>query len=169
MVEVPSGRIVTQGLSMPHSPRVHGGRLWVLDSGRGTLAVVDRASGERRDVCALEGFTRGLDFHGTLAFVGLSRVRESHVFGGTPLTARVPQAQRFCGIQAWMSAPGKVEGAVHFDSGVHEIFALQVMPSMAFPHLVDPADPLLDTSFALSAAAIRDVRPMTATRAATTT
>jgi uncharacterized protein (TIGR03032 family) len=37
VLEVPSGRVVAERLSMPHSPRVRGGRLWLLkrDGGRG--------------------------------------------------------------------------------------------------------------------------------------
>ena len=35
VMDVPSGRIVAQGLSMPHSPRWYANNLWVLDSGRG--------------------------------------------------------------------------------------------------------------------------------------
>lgn len=159
IVEVPSGRIVTQGLAMPHSPRVHGGHLWVLNSGHGTIAVVDRGNGQVRDVCQMAGFTRGLDFHRNLAFVGLSRVRQSNVFGGTPLTTRIPEEERFCGIQVVDVTTGGIVGAVKFEGGVNEIFAVQVLPSMTFPHIVDPQDPLVDTSFALSDAAIRDLRP----------
>ena len=32
VLEVPTSRIVCEGLSMPHSPRLHRGELWVLDS-----------------------------------------------------------------------------------------------------------------------------------------
>src|SRR3954469_23223877 len=35
IMEVPSGEIVATGLSMPHSPRVYRGELWVLNSGAG--------------------------------------------------------------------------------------------------------------------------------------
>ena len=38
-------RVILGGLSMPHSPRWYGGKLWVLESGKGTLAVADPASG----------------------------------------------------------------------------------------------------------------------------
>src|SRR5205085_9571131 len=31
LLEVPSGRVLAGGLSMPHSPRWHGGALWVLE------------------------------------------------------------------------------------------------------------------------------------------
>src|SRR5205085_1212580 len=80
LLDVPSGEVIARGLSMPHSPRWYGGRLWVLDSGNSRLAVVDEASGRLETVAELPGFTRGLDFLGRYAFVGLSQVRESAVF-----------------------------------------------------------------------------------------
>ncbi len=42
ITDVASVEFVTGGLSMPHSPRWHDGRLWVLESGTGSI-VVDRA------------------------------------------------------------------------------------------------------------------------------
>ena len=52
VVDVRSGAIVCEGLSMPHSPRLHGGELWLLEAGSGHLGVVDRSRGtfERRVV-----------------------------------------------------------------------------------------------------------------------
>jgi uncharacterized protein (TIGR03032 family) len=44
LMEVPSGRVVTRGLSMPHSPRLFGERLYVLEGGRGQLLGVDPVS-----------------------------------------------------------------------------------------------------------------------------
>src|SRR6185437_6862016 len=35
VIDVGSGEIISRGLSMPHSPRWRGGRLWVLESGTG--------------------------------------------------------------------------------------------------------------------------------------
>ncbi len=170
IVEVPSGRIVTQGLSMPHSPRVHGGHLWVLNSGHGTIAVVDRSTGQVRDVQRMAGFTRGLDFHGSLAFVGLSRVREKKEFGGTPLTDRIPEAERFCGVQVLDATSGTIVGALRFEAGVNEIFALQVLPSMRFPHIVERDDAIIESSFTIPDESLGDVRqnatPATATQAA---
>jgi uncharacterized protein (TIGR03032 family) len=89
LIDVPSGEIVSRGLSMPHSPRWHGGRLWVLESGKGEIGTVDPATGRVETVAQLPGFTRGLAFAGPYAFVGLSQVRESNIFGGIPLTERV--------------------------------------------------------------------------------
>jgi uncharacterized protein (TIGR03032 family) len=41
LLDVPGGQIVARGLSMPHSPRLHDGRPWLLESGTGRLMLVD--------------------------------------------------------------------------------------------------------------------------------
>lgn len=98
VVDVDSNEIVAAGLSMPHSPRCYGGQVWVLESGRGSLAQVNLAQGQVQAVAELPGFTRGLDFYQNIAFVGLSQVRESAVFSGIPITQRTTERQ--CGIWA---------------------------------------------------------------------
>ena len=64
--------------------------------GWGTLESVDPRSGERVVVERLPGFTRGLACHGDLAFVGLSRIRETAVFGGLQIADR--HAELKCGV-----------------------------------------------------------------------
>ena len=88
ILDVTSGQTVSEGLAMPHSPRLYGGRLWVLNSGHGTLESVDAPSGRRDVMARMPGYTRGLAFHGHHAFVGLSRIRETAVFGGVPIAER---------------------------------------------------------------------------------
>ena len=41
LIEVETQRIVTDQLSMPHSPRVVGDTLYALDSGRGRIIRID--------------------------------------------------------------------------------------------------------------------------------
>src|SRR3954469_23677727 len=53
LIDVPSGEIVARGLSMPHSPRWHDGRLWILESGTGRLVLVDIATGRQVGVADL--------------------------------------------------------------------------------------------------------------------
>jgi len=160
IMEVPSGNVVATGLSMPHSPRYYANRLWVLDSGHGTIAFIDRATGKAQPFAQMSGFTRGLDFFGKMAFVGLSRVRESSTFGGLPLTERIDEKDRLCGVQALDLSTGKVEGYVKFESGVNEIFAVTVLPGLTFPTILERDDPLVDTCYALSPAALRELRPV---------
>ena len=86
-MDIATNAIVCEGLSMPHSPRLHGGRLWLLNSGAGELGTVDppRQAFEPRAFCP--GFSRGLAFAGDHAIVGLSLARESRTFRDLPLDA----------------------------------------------------------------------------------
>jgi uncharacterized protein (TIGR03032 family) len=74
LIDVQSNEILLRGLSMPHSPHWHKGRLWLLEGGEGSLAWVDLATRTWHTVAHLPGFTRGIDFYGPLAFIGLSQV-----------------------------------------------------------------------------------------------
>jgi uncharacterized protein (TIGR03032 family) len=98
LMDLRGDRLICDGLSMPHSPRWYRERLWILESGKGTLATVDPESGGVTTVAQLPGFTRGLAFLGDVAFVGLSQVRETAVFAGLPLTRSHPV--RHCGVWA---------------------------------------------------------------------
>jgi uncharacterized protein (TIGR03032 family) len=85
IVDVASGEIVATGLSMPHSPRLYDGRLWVLDSGRGQFGTVDPAGGVFTPVAFCPGYARGLAFTGRYAVIGLSRPRRNQTFDGLEL------------------------------------------------------------------------------------
>ena len=87
LIDVESGETLVRGLAMPHSPRMHQGTTWLLDSGRGRLVVADTEGGTVTTVIELPGYTRGLAMIDTFAFVGLSRIRETSTFGGLPIAA----------------------------------------------------------------------------------
>lgn len=137
VVEVSTGRVLTRGLSMPHSPRLYQGELYVLNSGKGELLRIDRQSGEQEVVTELPGFTRGLDLIGNIALVGLSRIRESAVFGGLPLQER--QKELKCGVALVDLQRGEVLGYCWFDSGVEEIFSVLALPSFRNPKIIGPS------------------------------
>lgn len=136
IMEVPSGEIVTRGLCMPHSPRVHDRQLFVLDSGRGHLCVVDERNGQRTTVAALPGYARGLAFHGPFAFVGLSRIREKDLFGGIPVAEQYDDANRKCGVCAVDLRRGDIVAFLWFEAGVTELFDIQTLPGMRMPGIV---------------------------------
>jgi uncharacterized protein (TIGR03032 family) len=76
VVDVAANRVVSEKLSMPHSPRLYRDRLWVLNSGKGFLGTVDPQSGEFAPHTFCPGFLRGLAFHNGYALVGLSLPRD---------------------------------------------------------------------------------------------
>jgi predicted O-linked N-acetylglucosamine transferase (SPINDLY family) len=111
---------------MPHSPRWYGDRLLVLNSGWGTLEAVDLNSGDRTQIEAVPGFTRGLACRGNVAFVGLSRIRETAVFGGVPIAARHHELK--CGVGVIDLDRGTTVATLEFESGIEEIFDVQIVP-----------------------------------------
>jgi uncharacterized protein (TIGR03032 family) len=135
LMEYPSGEIMSRGLSMPHSPRWHNGQLWILESGNGGVGIVEEKTGKYREICRLPGFTRGLDFAGPYAFIGLSQVRESAVFSGIAI-AEVPQDQRFCGVWIVDTRTGQIVGFVKFMDAVQEIFAVQALIGIRCPEVL---------------------------------
>jgi uncharacterized protein (TIGR03032 family) len=158
LIDVPTNEIIAAGLSMPHSPRWYDGKLWVLESGAGSLSVVDPANGKLTTVASLPGFTRGLDFLGPFAFIGLSQVRESAVFSGIPITERLRPEERSCGVWVADIRDGQTVAFLRFESGVQEIFAVQVLPHK-FPELLPDDHELIASSFVLPDAAMPDVKP----------
>jgi uncharacterized protein (TIGR03032 family) len=156
LLEVPSGKVIVGGLSMPHSPRWVRDRLWMLESGKGGLGFVDLAAGRYQSVAELPGFTRGLDIVGNLAFVGLSQVRESAVFSGIPIAEKA-LAERNCGVWVVDIRSGQTVAFLRFEDAVQEVFAVQVLPGLRYPE-VAPEDPkLIADSYDLPSAALEEV------------
>jgi uncharacterized protein (TIGR03032 family) len=157
LIDMESNEIVLRSLSMPHSPRWHAGRLWLLESGTGSLGVVDLSRGSYEPIIRLDGFTRGMDMIGNLAFVGLSQVRETAVFSGIEITERLKDTERTCGVWVVDVQRGQVVAFLKFEEAVQEIFAVALLPGMRFPDLVNDDAELVGSSFVLPDQALRDV------------
>lgn len=145
VIDVRTGKIVCEGLSMPHSPRVHNGEIWVLNSGTGELGVVERKrSGKGRFVPRVfcPGFARGLAIRDGLAFVGLSKPRYKR-FEGLALDQRLADAdsEPWCGIQVIDLAKGQCVEWFRIDGAVKEIFDVALLPGHACPMSIGPGAP----------------------------
>ena len=160
LLDVEANEILLHGLSMPHSPRWYQGKLWVLESGQGSITLADLQSGRWETVAQVPGFTRGIDFYGPLAFIGLSQVRESAVFSGIPLVQRLKE--RTCGVWVVHIETGQTVGFLRFEAGVQEIFAVQVLPGIRFPEMLEWGDPRLANTYVLPDAALAEVARPTA-------
>jgi uncharacterized protein (TIGR03032 family) len=157
LIDIDSNEIVARDLSMPHSPRWHAGRLWLLESGTGSLGVVDLNTGKYEPVVHLDGFTRGLQMVGNLAFIGLSQVRETAIFSGIQITERLPETERTCGVWVVDIQRGQVVAFLKFEEAVQEIFAIVLLPGVRFPDLINDNTELVGSSFVLPDEALRDV------------
>lgn len=114
---------VVRGLTRPHSARLHGGKLWVANSGYGELGFADLEHEQFVPLTRLNGWTRGLCFYKHVAFVGTSRIipRFRNYAPGLDVERSV------CGIHAIDIRTGKTLGSILWHSG-NQIFALDWMP-----------------------------------------
>ncbi len=152
IIDIVSNKTVVSGLSMPHSPRWYDGRLWVLESGNGTLVSFNAETGARDFECQLPGFTRGLDFYKNLAFVGVSKVRETAVFSGLKVTSE--QAVRDCGVWVIDLITSKIVGFLKFTGGVEEVFAVSVLPH-SYPDVINDNEQLIRASYVIPDACLQ--------------
>jgi uncharacterized protein (TIGR03032 family) len=138
LIDVRSGATLLEGLSMPHSPRLYRGQLYLLDSGHGRLLRCDPITGSSEVVATLPGFTRGLDCFAGHAVVGLSRIRETAVFGGLPLQEQEQEQELRCGMAIVNLESGQIAASLWFSSGVEEVFAACWLPGHRNPAVIGP-------------------------------
>lgn len=138
VIDVATGDVVCEGLSMPHSPRLHEGRLWLLNSGAGELGHVDIKTGKFEPVAFCPGYARGLAFTGGHAVVGLSMARENRTFQGLPLDQALDKrgADPRCGLLVINAATGDTVEWVRIEGVVRELFDVAVLPGVKNPSVL---------------------------------
>ncbi|MSR54676.1 MAG: TIGR03032 family protein [Gemmataceae bacterium] len=138
VLEVPTGEVIASGLSMPHSPRVHQGQLYVHDSGNGYFCRVNRANGSVDRIAFCPGYLRGLAFSGNFAIVGLSGPRRDKTFSGLALDQELAKrdAEAWCGIQIIELVTGNVVEWVRLTGLVSELYDVVTLKGVVRPMLL---------------------------------
>lgn len=136
LLDIPSSGVVLADLTMPHSPRVHDGRIFLLDSGTGRLLKVDPDSGDAEPVAEFDGFLRGLAFSGSLAFVGLSKTR--HLKMGLPLVRALGESPGRCGVWVVDIEDGRTVAFLELVQGIDEVFDVQLVSGLPDPIVLGP-------------------------------
>tara|TARA_R110002049_G_scaffold285698_4_gene467078 strand:- start:242494 stop:243696 length:1203 start_codon:yes stop_codon:yes gene_type:complete len=136
LIDVDSGETIAAGFCMPHSPEVHQGKIFLLDSGHGQLVKVDPVSGDVETITRYPGYGRGMSIHGQFAFIGMSKARETSVFGGVPICE--DRSAMRCGIVVVDLLAGECVAYLEFQTGVEELFDVQVLPQTYSPVLCGP-------------------------------
>lgn len=130
VVDVARNEIVAQGLSMPHSPRLYAGRLWLLNSGTGEFGHVDPDDGRFTPLCFCPGFARGLGFAGDHAVIGLSLPRQGGSFSGLHLddALRDRSAAPRCGLLIVNLVTGQIDHWLRFGHTITELYDVAILP-----------------------------------------
>lgn len=120
---------------MPHSPRLHDGKLWIIQSGTGEFGYVDLDKGRFEPICDLPGFSRGLAFLGHHALIGVSRPRKDKTFQGLELDDRLAARNQepICAILAIDLNTGKIAHMLQMKGAVQELYDVAVLPGLRRP------------------------------------
>ncbi|MEL7279853.1 MAG: TIGR03032 family protein [Pseudomonadota bacterium] len=142
IMEVATGEVVCEGLSMPHSPRIINGKLWVLNSGSGELGEVvfdKKGKGKFEPRVFCPGFVRGLTIVGKFAFVGLSKPRYKR-FEGLALDQKLKDAdsEPWCGVQVIDLEKGSCVDWLRIDGAIAELYDLTLISGFRCPMAIAP-------------------------------
>ncbi|MCB9170556.1 MAG: TIGR03032 family protein [Flavobacteriales bacterium] len=134
LMDVSTNEILASRLAMPHSPRIHEDRLYLLLSATGEVVEVDRRTGAIRPIIRLNGFVRGLSLHKDHLFVGLSSIRKDSSSFGT-LGSNIANAH--AGLAIIDLRSGRELGRIHYQASVEEIYDVHVLPDLLRPNILN--------------------------------
>ena len=141
IIDVETDRIVTDQLSMPHSPReAADGKLYAVDSGRGFLVEVDKETGALRDVAFCPGFLRGLALINGFALVTVSKPRYGK-FDEMPIADELSKRDLdpICAVMVIDLTKGEIAEWLRLEGDVQELFTVELMPGVKCPMVVGPS------------------------------
>ncbi len=130
VIDVRSGNTIASGLSMPHSPRLYDGRLWLHNSGTGYFGFIDPAKCEFEPVAFCPGYLRGLDIINGFAIVGLSKPRGNKTFSGLALDDNLAanKVEPRCGLYVIDLKSGDVAHWLRIGGVISELYDVAVLP-----------------------------------------
>lgn len=143
MMDIRTNDVMAEGLSMPHSPRVHPdypGRIWLLNAGTGFLGYIDLNARDGRfvEVAFCPGFVRGMAFVGRHAVVGLSAARENRTFAGMPLDENLKARGSIarCALHCINLDTGVTDHWLRIEGLVSELYDVIALPGVRRPSLL---------------------------------
>ncbi|MEH1934053.1 MAG: TIGR03032 family protein [Nostoc sp.] len=124
VIDVESNEIVLRGLSMPHSPRWHQEKLWLLNSGAGEFGFADLKRGVFEPVAFCPGYLRGCVFYDNFAVVGISQPRHNKTFSGLALDEKLHQknVEPRCGLLVIDLRSGDIVHSLRIEGVVLELY-----------------------------------------------
>ena len=133
LMEVPSGEIILDGLSMPHSPRLYLDNLYVLESGNGNLLKVSPNEKKSEVIFNFKCFVRGLSFYKNYALIGKSKIREtSKDFDDLDVKVNSTHA----GFIFFDMNKKEVIGEINYETDIEEIFDVQILENTENPVII---------------------------------
>lgn len=134
LMDVDSNEIVLEGLSMPHSPRLVDGSLYLADSGTGRFGRADLKRGTFEEIAFCPGFIRGVTVYKHFAIVGLSKPRNK-TFNDLPLQDALTEhkVEPRCGLLVIDLRTGDIVHWLRLEGIVSELYDVVALPGVRRP------------------------------------
>ena len=138
LIDVKFNQVILTGLSMPHSPRWYGDKLWLLNSGTGEFGYVNWSEGKFEPIAFAPGYLRGLSFRGYFAIVGISKPRKNKTFSGLPLDEKLAAKNAIarCGLLVIDLRSGDIVHSLRLEGIVEELYDVVVIPKIRRPMII---------------------------------
>ena len=151
LIDIDTNEIVIDGLSMPHSPRIHNKRLWLLNSGKGEFGWADTKTGQFHPIAFCTGFARGLSFVGKYAIIGLSEPREGKTFDGLALQDRLRAENETacCGLVIVDTETGEKVEWMKIEGVIRELYDVSFLEGYKRPSAVGVLGPEIQHTISL--------------------
>ncbi len=140
VIDVESGETIVSGLSMPHSPRLVGDKLYLLNSGAGEFGFIDLSAKKKsfQSIAFCPGYARGMALVGKeqeFAVVGLSHCRDNRTFQDLPLNEALAEkgAETRCGLLVIDIKSGDVVHSLTLGGIVKELYDVVALPGVRCP------------------------------------
>ena len=133
LMHVPSREFIARGLAMPHSPRIIDNTLYFLNSATGELMTADPETGKCESINRVPGFVRGMSRYGDYLFIGISKIRQKHMFSEMP----VAKEKTIAGIAIIHIPSGRIAGTLKYLNSCEEIYDVQVIPGLLRPGILN--------------------------------
>ncbi|GAB4060929.1 TIGR03032 family protein [Uliginosibacterium sediminicola] len=142
LIDVQANEIIAEGFAMPHSPRWHDGKVWMLNSGNGDFGYVDPATGKFEPILLCPGFARGLSIIGNDAVIALSRLRPNTFASGLPIKERLESQhiEQRCGLLVVDLSTGKIKHWLTIE-GITELYDVAFLPEIKRPYTPGFSEP----------------------------
>ena len=135
VIDMRTNEVVLDGLSMPHSPRLAGGQLYLADSGTGRFGRVNVKKGAFEEIAFCPGYIRGVTIYKNFAVVGLSRPRHNKTFSGLALDDELKKREvdARCGLLVIDHKSGDIVHWLRIEGVVEELYDVVALPGVVRP------------------------------------
>lgn len=134
LLEVPSSKVLLDQLSMPHSPILVDGNVYLLESGNGNLIKYNPEKGTKEVVYNFNKFVRGMSHHNGILYIGTSKIRlSSKTFNELDVKDNSTEA----GLILFDLNYKHIIGELYYNDTVEEIYDVKIVEGFKKPVIIN--------------------------------